>query len=118
VHGIKVEALSIGGVRKSQDTRRQPRSFSTVRTRLSPRVPATPGPAPQNLGGRSARRSQACYRVFYHHFESFQVSLHYPCRPMHEYDVALKNILTRPGSSVLTQLTGASSLKWINVEAP
>jgi hypothetical protein len=37
---------------------------------------------------------------------------------MHEYDVALKNILTRPGSSVLAQLIGASSLKWINVEAP
>ena len=37
---------------------------------------------------------------------------------MHEYDVALKNILTRPGSSVLTQLTGASSIKWINVESP
>jgi hypothetical protein len=37
---------------------------------------------------------------------------------MHEYDVALKNILTRPGSSALAQLTGASSLKWINVEAP
>jgi predicted transposase YdaD len=37
---------------------------------------------------------------------------------MHEYDVALKNILTRPGSSVLTQLIGASSLKWINVESP
>jgi hypothetical protein len=37
---------------------------------------------------------------------------------MHEYDVALKNILTRPGSSALDQLTGASSLKWINVEAP
>jgi hypothetical protein len=37
---------------------------------------------------------------------------------MHEYDVALKNILTRPGSSVLAQLTGASSLKWLNVEAP
>jgi predicted transposase YdaD len=37
---------------------------------------------------------------------------------MHEYDVALKNILTTPGSSVLTQLTGASSLRWINVEAP
>src|SRR5580700_3359330 len=37
---------------------------------------------------------------------------------MHEYDVALKNILTRPGSSILEQLTGASSLKWINVEAP
>ncbi len=38
--------------------------------------------------------------------------------PMHEYDVALKNILTRPGSSVLAELTGASSLKWLNVEAP
>jgi predicted transposase YdaD len=37
---------------------------------------------------------------------------------MHEYDVALKNILTRPGSSVLAQLTGASWLKWLNVEAP
>jgi len=37
---------------------------------------------------------------------------------MHEYDAALKNILTRPGSSVLAQLTGASSLKWLNVEAP
>jgi hypothetical protein len=37
---------------------------------------------------------------------------------MHEYDVALKNILTRPSSSVLAQLTGASSLKWLNVEAP
>jgi predicted transposase YdaD len=37
---------------------------------------------------------------------------------MHEYDVALKHIITRPGSSILEQLTGASSLKWINVEAP
>src|ERR1039458_52327 len=37
---------------------------------------------------------------------------------MHEYDVALKNILTRPGSLVLAQLTGAFSLKWLNVEAP
>jgi hypothetical protein len=37
---------------------------------------------------------------------------------MHEYDVALKNILTRPGSSIMMQLTGASSLRWINVEAP
>ena len=35
-----------------------------------------------------------------------------------EYDVALKSILTRPGSSVLAQLIGASSLKWINVESP
>ena len=39
------------------------------------------------------------------------------CRgPMHEYDVTLKNILTRPGSSVLAQLTGVSSLRWLNVE--
>jgi hypothetical protein len=37
---------------------------------------------------------------------------------MHEYDVALKNILTKPGTSILEQLTGASSLRWINVEAP
>lgn len=37
---------------------------------------------------------------------------------MHEYDVALKSILTRPGSSILTQLIGVRSLKWINVEAP
>jgi hypothetical protein len=37
---------------------------------------------------------------------------------MHEYDVALKNILTRPGSALLVRLTGASSLKWLNVEAP
>ena len=37
---------------------------------------------------------------------------------MHEYDVALKNILTKPGTSILVQLTGASSLRWINVEAP
>jgi predicted transposase YdaD len=37
---------------------------------------------------------------------------------MHEYDAALKNILTRPGSSILAQLTGASSLRWINVETP
>jgi hypothetical protein len=37
---------------------------------------------------------------------------------MYEYDVTLKSILTRPGSSVLAQLTGASSLKWLNVEIP
>ena len=37
---------------------------------------------------------------------------------MHEYDVALKNIITRPRSSILEQLTGAPALKWINVEAP
>lgn len=37
---------------------------------------------------------------------------------MHEYDVALKRILTRPGSALLTALTGSSSLEWLNVEAP
>ena len=37
---------------------------------------------------------------------------------MHEYDVALKRILTRPGSALLTALTGSSSLRWLNVEAP
>jgi len=37
---------------------------------------------------------------------------------MHEYDVALKNILTQPGNSVLIQLTGSASIRWINVEAP
>ena len=37
---------------------------------------------------------------------------------MHEYDVALKRILTRPGSMLLTALTGSSSLRWLNVEVP
>jgi len=37
---------------------------------------------------------------------------------MHEYDVALKKILTRPGSALLTALTGSASLRWLNVEAP
>ena len=37
---------------------------------------------------------------------------------MHEYDVALKRILTRPGSLLLTTLTGSASLRWLNVEAP
>lgn len=37
---------------------------------------------------------------------------------MHEYDVALKNILTRPGSTLLADLTGSSSLRWLNVETP
>jgi hypothetical protein len=37
---------------------------------------------------------------------------------MHEYDVALKRILTRPGSVLLAALTGSSSLRWLNVEAP
>jgi hypothetical protein len=37
---------------------------------------------------------------------------------VHEYDVALKNILTRPGSAVLALLTGASSFRWLNVEVP
>jgi len=37
---------------------------------------------------------------------------------MHEYDVALKSILMRPGSALLTTLTGSSSLRWLNVELP
>jgi hypothetical protein len=37
---------------------------------------------------------------------------------MHEYDVALKRILTRPGSALLFALTGASDLRWLNVELP
>jgi hypothetical protein len=37
---------------------------------------------------------------------------------MHEYDVALKRILTRPGSALLSALTGADRLQWLNVETP
>jgi hypothetical protein len=37
---------------------------------------------------------------------------------MHEYDVALKRILTRPGRMLLTALTGSPSLRWLNVEVP
>src|SRR5580658_2722578 len=37
---------------------------------------------------------------------------------MHEYDMALKKILTRPGSMLLTALIGLPSLRWLNVEAP
>jgi hypothetical protein len=37
---------------------------------------------------------------------------------MHEYDVALKRILTRPGSALLFALTGAAKLRWLNVELP
>jgi hypothetical protein len=37
---------------------------------------------------------------------------------VHEYDVALKNILTRPGGAVLTLLTGSSSFRWLNLEVP
>jgi hypothetical protein len=36
---------------------------------------------------------------------------------MHEYD-ALKRILTRPGSVLLSAPTGSPSLRWLNVEAP
>ena len=39
-------------------------------------------------------------------------------RGVHEYDVALKSILTRPGSVLLNALTGSSSLRWLNVETP
>jgi predicted transposase YdaD len=37
---------------------------------------------------------------------------------MHEYDVTLKTILMRPGSLLLSTLTGTSGLKWLNVELP
>jgi len=37
---------------------------------------------------------------------------------MHEYDVALKRILTRPGSALLFALTGCVELRWLNVELP
>ncbi len=37
---------------------------------------------------------------------------------MHEYDVALKYILTRPGSALLAALTGSPSPRWLNVEDP
>ena len=37
---------------------------------------------------------------------------------MHEYDVALKRILTRPGGGLLKALAGESTLRWINVELP
>jgi hypothetical protein len=37
---------------------------------------------------------------------------------MHEYDVALKTILMRPGSSLLAALTGVDRLRWLNVESP
>ena len=37
---------------------------------------------------------------------------------MHEYDIALKSILMRPGSALLTALTGSGSLRWLTVELP
>ncbi len=37
---------------------------------------------------------------------------------MHEYDVALKRILTRPGSALLKALTGSAVKEWLNVETP
>jgi hypothetical protein len=37
---------------------------------------------------------------------------------VHEYDVALKRILTRPGSALLYALTGCKRLRWLNVELP
>jgi hypothetical protein len=37
---------------------------------------------------------------------------------MHEYDVALKSILMRPGSALLAELTGLPDLRWLNVELP
>ena len=37
---------------------------------------------------------------------------------MHEYDVAVKSILMGAGSALLTALTGADHLRWLNVETP
>ena len=37
---------------------------------------------------------------------------------MQEYDVALKRILTRPGSALLASLTGGGAVDWLNVELP
>ena len=35
---------------------------------------------------------------------------------MHEYDIALKTLLMRPGGSLLSTVTGASIDRWHNVE--
>ena len=37
---------------------------------------------------------------------------------MQEYDIALKRVLTRPGSLLLYALTGCKVLHWLNVELP
>ncbi len=37
---------------------------------------------------------------------------------MNDYDVALKRIITRPGSGLLRELTGCSRLRWLNIELP
>ncbi len=37
---------------------------------------------------------------------------------MQDYDVTLKNLLTKPGSLLLEALTGTPALRWLNVESP
>ena len=37
---------------------------------------------------------------------------------MQDYDVALKNLLTKPGSLLLQTLLGTPAVKWLNVESP
>jgi hypothetical protein len=37
---------------------------------------------------------------------------------MHEYDIALKSLLMRPGGSLLPAITGLSIERWHNVELP
>src|SRR5580693_3969111 len=37
---------------------------------------------------------------------------------MHEYDIALKGILTRPSGTLLTRLTGLEVARWLNSELP
>ena len=44
---------------------------------------------------------------------------HYPIRPgMQDYDVTLKNLLTKPGSLLLETVTGTRNIRWLNVETP
>jgi hypothetical protein len=37
---------------------------------------------------------------------------------MHEYDIALKTLLMRPGGSILSTITGFAIERWHNVELP
>jgi hypothetical protein len=37
---------------------------------------------------------------------------------MQDYDVTLKNILTRPGSALVSALTGSAEVRWLEIESP
>ena len=44
---------------------------------------------------------------------------HYHNRPgMQDYDVTLKNLLTKPGSLLLETIAGTRDIRWLNVETP